>query len=124
MREEGPSLSLVSCDDTVMTLRVSGPSRAGSTIVVLGSIYVPKPDHVDQLILLSNSQCPIIDVNIKMPKQHLSKQFLKTAIVKKKAVNQDTLVTFDNLNGDTCSDFVYQAVDVAACIAGPPLDLR
>jgi hypothetical protein len=124
MEQEGPSLILVSCDDTVMTLRVSGPSAAGSTIVVLGSIYVPKPDHVDQLILLSNSECPIIDVNIKMPKQHLSKQFLKTAIVKKRPVGQQTLVTLDNMDGDTCSDFVYQAVDVSRCIAGPVLDLR
>ena len=49
-----------------MTLRVSEMSPA-STIVVLGSIYVPKQQQVDQLVLLSNSQCPVIDVNVKVP---------------------------------------------------------
>ena len=64
-----------------MTLRVS-EALAGATVVVMGSIYAPKARQVDQLVLLSNSECPVIDVNIKMPKQHLSKQFLKTQVIK------------------------------------------
>lgn len=119
----GPSLSLVSCDDAVMTLRV-GDAAVGSTVVVLGSIYAPKFRQVDQLILLSNSECPVIDVNIKVPKQHLSKQFLKTKVIRMEG--GDTFVSFDNSDGDACSDYIYQAVDVqpSICAAGPPLDLR
>ena len=55
-------------------------------MVVLGSIYAPKARQVDQLVLLSNSECPVIDVNIKMPKQHLSKQFLKTQVIKMQVI--------------------------------------
>ena len=35
-----------------------------------------------------------------------------------------TLVSFDNTDGDACSDYVYQAVDIGRCAAGEVLDLR
>ena len=125
----GPRLELRDCGAGSMTLRVSEMSPA-STIVVLGSIYVPKQQQVDQLVLLSNSQCPVIDVNVKVPRQHLSKQFLKTRVVEAPARAREGeaqvsgLVTFGNDGGDACADFVYQAIDVTRCVAGPVLDLR
>jgi len=88
----GPTLSLVHCDGGVMTLRVSD-ALAGTTVVVLGSIYAPKARQVDQLVLLSNSECPVIDVNIKMPKQHLSKQFLKTQVIKMQVIKSPSLLS-------------------------------
>ncbi|QDZ18333.1 DLH domain-containing protein [Chloropicon primus] len=117
----GPSLSLADCNPSSMTLRLDD-AAPGSTVVVMGSIYVPKATQVDQLVLLSNTRCPTIDVNIKMPKQSLSSQFLKTKVVQPQS--QNGLVVFDNTDGDACNDYVYQAVDMTNCVAGPVLDLR
>ena len=121
----GPSLSLVDCSDGLMTLKITD-AEVGSTVVVLGSIHVPQGQQTDQLVLLSNTQCPVIDVMVKMPKQHHSKDLLKTKVVEipSQPSSGGYLVKLGNPSGGACADFAYQAADMTNCVAGPVLDLR
>ena len=68
----------------------------------------------DQLVLLSNSQCPVQDIDIKVDKDSF-----KTKVVESRG--GPGLVTF---HGVDCSNYVWQAVDIARCLPSNVLDLR
>ena len=106
----GPAISLSSCGGGRMTLQISGVD-AGSSVVVMGSA---SGSGSDQLVLLSNSQCPVQDIDIKVDKDSF-----KTKVVESRG--GPGLVTF---HGVDCSNYVWQAVDIARCLPSNVLDLR